>query len=70
MAAPKILWSQTQVLVGPPKKQTLTRNGGGVVIRALPKVTLIRLAYINLKTNCSNYAGDNTPAILSISPPY
>ena len=64
-----ILWSQVQVLVGPPEKQTLTRNGGGFVIRALPKVTLIRLAYINLKTNCSNYAGDNTPAILSISPP-
>ena len=27
-----ILWSQVQVLVGPPEKQTLTRNGGGFVI--------------------------------------
>jgi hypothetical protein len=24
-----ILWSQVQVLVGPPEKQTLIRNGGG-----------------------------------------
>ena len=28
-----ILWSQVQVLVGPPEKQTLTRNGGGFVFR-------------------------------------
>jgi len=27
-----ILWSQVQVLVGPPEKQTLIRNGGGFVI--------------------------------------
>ena len=26
-----ILWSQVQVLVGPPEKQTLIRNGGGFV---------------------------------------
>jgi hypothetical protein len=26
-----ILWSQVQVLVGPPEKQTLTSNGGGFV---------------------------------------
>ena len=26
-----ILWSQVQVLVGPPKKQTLISNGGGFV---------------------------------------
>jgi hypothetical protein len=30
MVALKILWSQVQVLVGPPEKQTLTRNGGGL----------------------------------------
>ena len=27
-----ILWSQVQVLVGPPEKQTLTRNGGGFAL--------------------------------------
>ena len=27
-----ILWSQVQVLVGPPEKQTLTSNGGGFVL--------------------------------------
>ena len=26
-----ILWSQVQVLVGPPEKQTLISNGGGFV---------------------------------------
>ena len=26
-----ILWSQVQVLVGPPEMQTLIRNGGGFV---------------------------------------
>ena len=26
-----ILWSQVQVLVGPPEKQALIRNGGGFV---------------------------------------
>ena len=30
-----ILWSQVQVLVGPPEKQTLIRNGGGFVFFAL-----------------------------------
>jgi len=30
-----ILWSQVQVLVGPPEKQTLIRNGGGFVFWAL-----------------------------------
>ena len=33
-----ILWSQVQVLVGPPEKQTLIRNGGGFVIWVLLKV--------------------------------
>ena len=28
-----ILWSQVQVLMGPPEKQTLTRNGEGFVFR-------------------------------------
>jgi hypothetical protein len=28
-----ILWSQVQVLVGPPEKQTLPRNGEGFVFR-------------------------------------
>ena len=27
-----ILWSQVQVLVGPPEKQTLISNGGGFVL--------------------------------------
>jgi hypothetical protein len=29
-----ILWSQVQVLVGPPEKQTLISNGGGFVFCA------------------------------------
>ena len=36
-----ILWSQVQVLVGPPEKQNLIRNGGGFVFWALLKVTLV-----------------------------
>jgi len=31
MSALIILWSQVQVLVGPPEKQTLIRNGEGFV---------------------------------------
>jgi len=31
MSALIILWSQVQVLVGPPEKQTLISNGGGFV---------------------------------------
>jgi hypothetical protein len=35
-AQTRILWSQVQVLVGPPEKQTLIRNGGGFVFFRLP----------------------------------
>ena len=41
-----ILWSQVQVLVGPPEKQTLTRNGGGFVFRLAWFSSVIAESYI------------------------
>jgi hypothetical protein len=38
-----ILWSQVQILVGPPEKQTLIRNGGGFVFSALLKAKVVTL---------------------------
>jgi hypothetical protein len=41
MSALIILWSQVQVLVGPPKKQTLISDGEGFVFCVLGLITQI-----------------------------
>jgi hypothetical protein len=45
-----ILWSQVQVLVGPPEKKTLIRNGGGFVffLGNLVKVSLEKEYWIRI----------------------
>jgi hypothetical protein len=45
-----ILWSQVQVLVGPPEKQTLISNGGGFVffLGNLVKVSLEKEYWIRI----------------------
>jgi hypothetical protein len=48
-----ILWSQVQVLVGPPDRHTLISNGGGFVYLALlwPFTTYL-LGYLTLYASC------------------
>ena len=36
-----ILWSQVQVLVGPPEKQVLIRNGGGFCLLSTIFISLV-----------------------------